>query len=404
MKLPNLFLWFAGALGAVTVAAVGWQFVKATLSNEATAKPTTLPYVTAPGWSFPNPPSVFWIDNDRLIYLGGSEEEYDELIAKRLFAVRIWNWRTGEAVSFDRAAVESLCYDGNEVRYIVQRGDIVVERYGGLSALQTRALERKEHFGAGLNKRGEARHRFYCRTYKTAALGPEGNCRIPLRDGDGILDATGRACRQAEREERDRLKALPHSNPKAASPDFRFDQQLLDRPAAYFTSAAADPTLLPIASREVHISGWGIRYSEFAQAYTFRADRSTVLPWTGSWPEGVPIPFYLLRRGGVIEKSLIPYDERLQGAPADAQLSRRGLVLLSTRVQSIPEPGDAGVYLQRTSGMPIKIFSAISDEIRVSPDGCRVAIHSAFFPPQGRKNVRGRMNVLDLCGALPDGN
>lgn len=326
MKASNLFLWFAGALGVAAVAALGWYLFATPPAKEARKSSNLLPYVTAPGWSFPNQPSIFFLDNDRVIYLGGSEEEYDELIEKRLFAVRIWNWRTGEAVSFDRAALEKLCYDGKEVRYIVQMGDVVVERYGSLDALREQTLDRKEHYGEGLNKRGEERHRFYCRTYKKADLGPEANCRIPLREGDGILDATGRACREAEREEQKRLAALPRPDPKSVTLAFQFDQQLLDRPASYFSDASAEATPLPIVAREIHRFGWKIYYSDFAKAYAFRANESTQRPWMGSWPEGVPIPFYILRRGGSVEKLLIPYDDRLQGAPADAQLSQRGLV------------------------------------------------------------------------------
>ena len=405
MNASNPLLWCAGALGAAAVAVAGWYLVAGTPAKEAKKSSNLLPYVTAPGWSFPNQPSIFFLDNDRVIYLGGSEQEYDELIEKRLFAVRIWNWRTGEARSFDRAVFEKLCFDGREVRYIVQRGDIVVQRSGPLDNLRDDARPKEEFYLDALERRGEQDHRFYCRTYKKSELGPEANCRIRLRDGDGILDATGRFCRQAEQNEYARLKALPQPEARTVSADFQYEQQLLSSAASYFTDASSDAILLPIKSREISRFGWKIHYADFVQAYTFRANQSAEHPGAGStWPEGVAIPFYILRRGGAVERLLIPYDDRLQGAPADAQLSQRGLVLLSTRVRRFPEPGDAGIYLQRKSGTPVKIFSAISEEFRVSPDGCRVAIHSAFFPTTGRKNVRGRMHVLDLCRALPDGN
>ena len=390
-----LALLFVASAVAVVYAAWSERQSNASGASNQDKADKLLPYVTAPGYMFPH--TIHWIDDDNILYLGGSAEEYEELWTKRLFSVRIWNWRTGEVRDVDRAASEHICFDGDVVRYAVQLGDVVVYRQGPLGATSDVSFQKEELTGEAQAKRGERRHPFYCREYKLGPLGPEANCRIPLRDGDGLLDATGRRCRPAERSELERLKQLDIKDPSSIARAFSYQQELLSRPVEYFTNATAEPIRLPLAARELTWSGYGIHYSWFSDAYVVRAMETATFNPRGHWPEGVPVPFYVIQRGGSVRRYEIPWDMRLGGKPADAQLTRTGLILLSSAIRRSPGPGDAGLYLQKSDGKAIRIFSAVSQEMRVSPNGCYVAVHSEHMPKGYPRNVRGRLSVLEVC-------
>src|SRR5688572_3246622 len=286
-------LWLAGSVVAAFLVVLGCDRGGTAPSPDKRGdRLSSLPYVTAPGWSFPQPPSVYFLDNDRLIYLGASDEEYDELYAGDQFAVRVWNWRTGKAESIDRAVHMQLCYDGAHVRYYVGSGETTVERFGPIGSLKEASFPSRHLRGHSLNDRGERTHLFHCREYKLAELGPEANCRILLRDGDGMLDATGRSCRETERKEQERLQSLPSQRSTGRTPLFEYEHQLSQRPAVYFASGNAQPVELPIVAQEIPRFGRGIKYVEFAQAYVIKANHPVGSDWSSPWPTGLPTPVY----------------------------------------------------------------------------------------------------------------
>lgn len=353
---------------------------------------------TAPGYAFPSGNNSYhFLDNDRIVFLGASEDELERAEREHVYAVRVWNWRTGEIASIDRANTLQLCFDGETLEFVTHNGkQTVVTKRGSIGKLETIERSREEGYVEAMAARGELRHGFYCGTYTWSTFGDEGLCKFPLRHGDGYLDATGRRCRQEEKLKMDSLKHRPSEKPGEPRPATQYEMSLRDRSVEYFSQPGSEPTLLPILVREVALYGNGIFYAPHAQTYVLRAAEAKSKRWEGSWPRGLPTPIYLLKRGGQVTIVNVPYDDRLSGTPLRAVLSRTGLVLHSVHITRSGDATNSGAYLLK-DGQLRQLFTTVARQLQVSPNGCHIAIDSEHSKMGPAKQTIRRMNVIDVC-------
>ena len=158
----------------------------------------------------------------------------------------------------------------------------------------------------------------------------------------------------------------------------------------FFRSGQADLIALPILAKELNFSS-KFSYSEYATKYL-------IIPhtWRGrdvsssieTWPNGTPIPIYLLSPDGKVETIEIPYGT---WQPAAAFMTRRGLFWVSNDAPSTNSKQAGGWLLQ--DGKITKLFEHLVDGAGVSPDGCKIAYANNDFNPKTAEFVQ----VIELC-------
>jgi hypothetical protein len=345
---------------------------------------------TAPGYAFPNGANSYhFVDNDRVIFIGASPSEMS-LANKHVYSVRVWNWRTNEIKTIDRTTYLGLCYDGQNVRFTAALdAQTVLIKHGALDNIQTVSTPRKDLIAA--SERGEYLHPFHCRMVTPEELGHEGRCRFPLRDGDGLLDIRGRACRD---EEKLRLAELRKAGPQngASNPLWEYERQLEDRPIYYFETPGGEPSAMPFRVHQFSIYP-GLSYAKHAQVYVFKPWQPSIRQPSNVWPAGLPTQVYLISRGGRVETISLPYDERVSGSPFNVKLASPGLIALSINVTRTGDDSRSGAYLWRRGKLE-QITQGVLHDVQVSPNGCHIA-----FDAEQRlsKRVVRRMNVAHLC-------
>lgn len=163
-----------------------------------------------------------------------------------------------------------------------------------------------------------------------------------------------------------------------------------DDPVKYFRKGQVEPIELPILAKEIQIHG-KLSYSEYAGKYLLipgtwksRDVRSSI----NSWPNGMPIPIYLLSPDGKVETIEIPYGIWQLSA---AFITRRGLFWVSNDAPSTNSRQAGGWLLQ--DGKMTKLFEHLVDGVGVSPDGCKIAYANNDFNPKTAEYVQ----VIELC-------
>jgi hypothetical protein len=283
-------------------------------------------------------PSVYWIDDHRLMFLGFKATEIDAPAGKdpssgrRLKKLFIWDVR--RPVAEEYASADSLCYSDGWVSYrtaVDQSRAIETVREGPLGAEQ----ETTKPFLSF----GEVRSNFTCKRHAVAHLVPPAsrNRRIVvLRKGDGYLDL---------------------------GPSLGIKIEGEPRTVRLYSGKTGQPISLPIVWEE-NVAQYDVAYSAYQDAYVLRPKR----PGNGSrqWPEALPLRVYLLRNNGDLEKVSAPHQ------PA--------------RYLNKPQPtvagwifggGDfhkaAGLYLFDGTVVS-QLDKGLVQDIAVSPNGCAAAV------------------------------
>lgn len=285
-------------------------------------------------------PSVYWIDDHRLMFLGLRTADLDAAIAQKdssngKLVKKLYIWHVGQPVAEEYASADNVCYSDGWVSYrtaVDRSAAIETRKEGPLGAEQE---IKKPFVGAG-----EVRSNFTCRRHAVEHLVPPASRDrriVVLRDGDGYLDlGPSLGIKKIEGEA---------------------------RTVRLYDGNSGQPIPLPIKWEE-DVAQYDVAYSAYRRAYVLRPKR----PGSGSrqWPENLPLRVYLLRNNGHLEKVSVPHQ------PA--------------RYLNKPQPTVAGWIFgggdfYKTAGLYLFNGTAVSQldkglvrEIAVSPDGCAAAV------------------------------
>jgi hypothetical protein len=331
---------------------------------------------------------VYWLDNDRILFTGHSEEEFQRrynAAQRPPYSLRIWNVNTNVVDHLDDVW-GAHCYFGGFIRYesrdrstketIIKEG--VLEH---LTEVRTNVSYFSSEAARERQAQGELRHAFNCKTYLLSDLGPEAICLMPLLPGDGFIDATGGACKPEVREQQRQIRAN-------SGTDFELLRKLKENPVVYYKAIGAEPLTLPIKSKEVGRTA----YSEWSREYVVIAAEPKEKQRDGPWLKGFPRPIYLLDPEGRVRSVDLPWEDWHEGDPLRALPTARGLLVHLHRFGTAEEVGRRGLYLIVNRELR-RVLHAFVADFSVAPDGCRVAVG---VRERTRKNF-GKLAVINLC-------
>jgi hypothetical protein len=349
----------------------------------------------APGYfEYAQPGSwrIYWVDNDRILYAGHSEEQFEERLAnpsRYYYTLRIWNVKTGSVQDVD-VAEGGHCYFEGYLEYEVKR---TATQQWVKSISMNGTARNADSAIAWLHKArqpDERNHIANCKTYRDRDLGPEGACITPLLDDDGYVDATGGRCKAETVERFNQIRLGPIQAASAAQT--ALIAQLGEMPITYFPKLEGAGLALPIKSREIHFAAAHTRYVEWSRQYVSVADAPKDTPWRGEWPINTPRPVYLISRGGNVERVDIPWTTSTKASVLAAVPTRRGMVVANGQEAAFEDPGAAGLYLVQKNDLH-RIRRGFIVVTSVSPNGCEVAFAQEF---RGAKHF-GKLFVVDVC-------
>jgi len=240
--------------------------------------------------------SLYWIDNDRLLFEGINTSEMNAAIAnrerervERLTNLYVWD-KNSRSVQF-YARGSRLCVSSGVLHYTVRTdkaAGIRVVKQGpfGREQEQQVAFPTKEELSL-LGQRARVRGDITCRTHLRSELSPpapQGRRIIVLRDGDGYLEAGPEGTLELIHE----IRATGPGHIKLFQP------------------GNPSPIDLPITLEQ----GPGRpTYSEYLGAYvTLPKPKGSNPGLATDWPKGVPFTVYIFSRAGRTTSVDIPYD------------------------------------------------------------------------------------------------
>jgi len=296
---------------------------------------------------------VFWVNNESVIFIAApispaAPPSDRETVT---YSIRLWNFSSGKITTirdFGRNRV-SLCYDEGVVLYYSRHADGTYEAYQGKLG-----SERPVHMLDGYSLQ---------------------SCR-PLAELPSTPSwAKGHEIRRLQKLGAGFLDFGPHRSAMSNSPI------RLYKPGA----KEVDGLTLPFGRRDVERR---FPYFRFADAF-FVESSSSIYPH----PEDMPYPVYWLYETGQIQKIAdIPWGPwRARGGFLVAPV-RPGLLMVSYNARSPSEIDHAGIYLLRDNHVE-KVVAGWVLGMKVSPDGCRLALN--FAPFMSLKD--GTLRILQLC-------
>jgi hypothetical protein len=348
--------------------------------------------------------NIYWIDNERVLYVGREEEEPHERAT-----LRIWTPATGK-VEVLGPARGGLCYFRGYVKYVedikaVQRparegqnvnGVLYSLREGTLGgALETVPDHLARH--KDFDSKGLRLHPINCRYYQSKDLEPGENCKKPLLLGDGFLEVSGGRCEPANHERIARLSRREADDEVARNELNRFRAELARKPVQHY-AAAGQVVSLPIEANEFDSSGPVYEYLEWKGLYQFPQTRGKDQPThiSGEWPKDQEYVVYLFSTTGAVERVSIPLREHFLWKPAGILITRVGLVSMLPGLAVDRRTGHDGLvlYAQRK---PAILDDGVTDEMALSPDGCRLAYSRRTGDATKASPVVKRVRAVDLC-------
>lgn len=158
----------------------------------------------------------------------------------------------------------------------------------------------------------------------------------------------------------------------------------------YYRKGQAEPIDLPILAKEM-LSTAKLTFSDYAGKYVIvpgNAKSRDMSNSVRSWPNGMPIPIYLLSTDGKVETIRIPYGTWF---PERAFMTRKGLFWISSDAPSTNSKQAGGWLLQ--DGKAVKLFDHLPEGAGVSPDGCKIAY---AYNDYNRSTIEF-VHVIELC-------
>ena len=330
-------------------------------------------------------PNVRWIDDDNVLYLAKGESHLDHKIC-------VWTLSTGHVREIGPAAGD-ICYFDGYLRYVErEHWPNRVVREGTLA--ETKATVVPVTRERELLNEGYRRHPFTCGHYRVADLAPEENCKVPLLPGHGWLETQGGRCRS---EYQSRLHAANQSSldeNARREEKLRIEYALLANPIRYFSSDRE--IVLPIEANEVDWIG-SMSFSPWKGAYLIpqrkaKGDYGALL---GRWPrENYDV--YVLLISGQVETVSVPWNRKFYARPGLVALSKAGLILAPNGYDAEERKVVHGLLLfARDSLLSLDVED--TQQISVSPNGCRLAYDAKDLGATKRGQFVVRLRVIDVC-------
>ena len=315
--------------------------------------------------------SMYWIDNERLLFEGRKTSDMNDAIAKRDLPrikklSRIYLWEKKTALVRLHAEGSELCVANGIVHYAA-----------GPRSADGRQLMREGPLGSEreyeVDTSAEPKQtdpifgQLACRTFRRTELAPTPERHrniLVLRDGSHYLDM---------------------------GPNIGADLSLrraFPRNLLLYANAGGSPLKLPVTWDE-NLSPFDVLYSEYRGAYILqpRAPRGSEIELSQPWPKGVPLVAYTLWPDGRLETVAVPY------WPSEFLTSA-----LPTKTGWIFGGGDfyraAGLYLFDGKAV-LKLDSGLVKQIAVPSNGCLAAVAI-----QNRHLQKGRstnLKIFELC-------
>lgn len=320
-------------------------------------------------------PSLYWIDNDRLLFEGANTSDMNEAMAtkdprqvereKKLF---IWDAKT-RSVKF-YAEGSRLCVSNGTLHYTVRTdksAGIRVKKIGplGLEKEITEPLPTKEE----LSPRSQMARVFSsitCETHLRSALSPPAPQRrriVVLREGDGYLDAGPDGTLELIKE----IRATGPGHIKLFQP------------------GNTTPIELPITLEQ---EPGRPTYSEFLGAYfTLPKAKGSNPGLATDWPKGLPFTVYVFSRTGQTKSEDIPYDGLVNIYAV--QPTRRGWIFGGGNFYR-----SLGLYLFG-NGKLSKLDAGSVSETAVAPNGCLIGVGIQYTHRD--KRIPRVLRIFDLC-------
>ena len=316
-------------------------------------------------------PSLYWIDNDRLLFAGIETADMEAAIVRKdeerrhLKKLYLWDARTKSVKHY--ADATEVCVADGVVHYRVRvdwEAGKIVERVGPLGS--EKEIERPSGSKEELSRTAQikwVRSQHTCKTHVLSELVPppaKGHRILVLREGDGYLDV----------------------GPLA--PKERLDQR--GKPVLLFRPGRQSAVELPM---KIEQGSGNPHYSPYLGAYVSRPRPKGSDPGhITSWPRGLPFTIYTFKSDGDSREAVIPYGEwgtitQVWPTPLGWIFSGHGAVRAK-----------AGLFLFHTSSAR-RLDNGQVYEISVSKDGCRVAVGI-----QNRHLDMGtpiNLKIIDLC-------
>lgn len=286
--------------------------------------------------------TVYWIDDERVLFIGHRPGEFTTLSdGQRVLKTLLLEWNTATEQVRTRAelgAYPLLCYAQDYVHYHFRRGDRVIARAGLLGDERDIPLPAP---GTTLNP-------LTCRYYDPETVANNvGSGLIPLKDEHGYWG------RQYGRTSSVYLKRLGTG----------FAEQIVP----------------------VHGAALPITWSEYAQSYVFRRLENLMSP------TGTSGKLWLLSPSGDFKEITIPSGPWLAG-PTRYGITKVG-VFIRSRAGRPDGLGDAGGYLMN-GDLPRKLLAGYIHSFDISPDGCKVAMSMRASIARG---IRPDLVAMDVC-------
>lgn len=316
---------------------------------------------------------IDWIDNDRIIFVGGSYEGWDHNKSNPT-ALYVFDVKSRTVAKLSDVA--GYCFKPTEIRYTLKRTpDAVVIRVikRGEPAPETeitRPVSELRAEGEKSKARKLQRHPLYCGGYSPRELAGENWDRYklkriyPLLEGHGYLDFFG-------------------NHPRSGEPPFDTE------PARWFPPNGAPPIDLPMQKRAIA----RVSYSEWKGAYILRGWLGRAPPLyqpparNERWPAELPLPIWLLKPDGSVESHEIPYSNWIENYNRILPTQAGYVVTKDVNTQ------DAGLHIVVGKDL-VRLVGGSTTALTVSPDGCGVAV--AITTDFNNRN--GGLKVIEVCG------
>ena len=316
-------------------------------------------------------PSIYWIDNERLLFEGIKTSDGIAAVAsrdreriRRLTKIYLWEKKTASIRTY--AEGSSLCVANGVVHYTVGVNKATgqrIERVGPIG----RETESESPIPAG-KYAGELVHgHLLCKLNRRDALVPppqRDRDIVVLRDGIHYLDLGPNIGADL---------ALRRSNPKNL---------------VLYLGSKEKVVKLPLTWDE-SFSPFDVAYSDLLGAYILRprAPRGAPIGLSQPWPKNESLVVYTLLPDGRVDTTYIPY------APTEYLTNPRPV-----RAGWIFGGGDfyraAGLYLFDGTSVN-KTDTGLVKEIAVSPDGCTAA--AAIQSKHLKMGTPTNLRIFALC-------